>query len=103
MNYKDFMGKEIKDILEEETKDMKLSSKTLDKIMKSREISLIEKISNFLNKKIRISIAPAILGFVLILGISMFPKNFPTTEKLEIIEINGSQIIMKSKREVARK
>ncbi len=58
---------------------------------------------NLLNKKIRISLAPAILGFILILGISMFPKNFPTTEKVEIIEFNGSQIIMKSKREVARK
>lgn len=103
MDYKDSMGNEIKSIYEEETKDIKLSSKSLDNIMKNRKINLREKISNFLNKEIEIPLTPALIGFVLILGISIFPKSFPTTEKVEIINLNGSQIIMRSKKEVSRK
>ena len=103
MNYKDNMGEEIKNIFEDGTKDLKLSSKTIDNIMASRQIGLREKISNFLNKEIQVPLAPAIIGFVLILGISIFPKDFPTSENVEIININGSQIIMTNGKEVSRK
>lgn len=103
MDYKDTMGDEIKDILEEETKGLKLSTKAIDNIMASRKINLREKISNFLNKEIEIPLTPAIIGFVLILAISIFPKDFPTTKNVEIIEFNGSQIIMRSEKEVGRK
>lgn len=103
MDYKDSKGNEIKSIYEEETKDIRLSSKALDNIMKNRKINLREKISNFLNKEIEIPLTPALIGFVLILAISIFPKDFPTTEKVEIINLNGSQIIMRSKKEVSRK
>lgn len=103
MDYKDPIGNEIKSIFEEETKDMKLSSETFDKILESRKVSLRDKISNFLNKEIEIPLTPAIIGFVLLLGISIFPKGFPSTEKIEIIDLNGSQIIMKIDKEVSRK
>lgn len=103
MDYKDSMGNDIKSIYEEEIKDIKLSSKSLDNIMKNRKINLREKISNFLNKEIEIPLTPALIGFVLILGISIFPKSFPTTEEVEIINLNGSRIIMRTKKEVSRK
>lgn len=103
MDYKDSIGDEIKNIFEEETVDMKLSTNTIDNIMGSRKIGLREKISNFLNKEIEIPLTPAIIGFVLIIGISIFPKDFPTTKKVEIMNINGSQIIIRSKKEVSKK
>jgi hypothetical protein len=103
MNYKDSMGNEIKNILEEESIDLKLSSKTVDNIMGSRKVSLLEKVNNFLNMEIEVPLTPAIIGFILILGISIFPKDFITTEKVEIINLNGSQIIMTSKKEVSIK
>lgn len=103
MNYKDSLGDEIKKIYEEETDDIGLSPHSIDKIMMSRKVSLREKTSIFLNKEIEIPLAPAIVGFVLILGISIFPKELPKKGKIEIIDFNGSQIIMTSKKEVGIK
>lgn len=103
MDYKDSMGREIKNIFNEEAEDLKLSKEILDNIMASRKISTREKISNFLNKEIHLPLIPAILGFVLILGISIFPKDFPTSKNVEIININGSQIIISRDKEVTRR
>ena len=103
MDYKDPMGDEIKSIFEEETLDIEISNEILDNIMKNRKLTLKEKIRDFLNKEVEIPLTPAIIGFVLILGISMFPKDFPTTKNVEIINFNGSQIIMKTDKEVGRK
>lgn len=102
MDYKDSLGNEIKDMYEEDAKDIDLSSEALDKIINSRKISLGEKIRNFLNKEIEVPLAPAIIGFVLILGISIYPKGTANIEKVEIINFNGSQIIITSKKEVDR-
>lgn len=103
MDYKDDIGDEIKKIFEEEAKYIKLSSKTLDNIMKSRKIGWREKINIFLNKEIEVPLAPAIIGFVLILVISIFPKDFPTRQNVEIINLNGSEIIIKNSKEVVMK
>lgn len=103
MDYKDFIGKEIKNIFEEEAEDIILSSKTLDNILGSRKLSLRDKINNFLNREIEIPLTPAIIGFVLLLGISIFPRDFPTSQNVDIININGSQIIVKIDKEVTRK
>lgn len=103
MAYKDPIGNEIKSIFEEETEDMKLSSETFDNILESRKLSLRDKIGNFLNKEIEVPLTPAIIGFVLLLGISIFPKGFQTTQEIEIIDLNGSQIIMKVDKEVSGK
>lgn len=100
MDYKDSMGDEIKSIFEEETKDIELSPKALDNIMKSRKIGWRERIVDFLNKEIEIPLAPALVGFVLILGISIFPKDFPTSSGVEIIKLDGYQIIIKNDKEV---
>lgn len=103
MDYKNSIGDEIKSIFEEETEDIKLSSKTLNNILGSRKLSLREKINNFLNREVEVPLTPAILGFVLILGLSIFPKEFPSRENVEIINIGGSQIIMRNENEVSRK
>ncbi|MGO1469233.1 MAG: hypothetical protein ACTHW2_04345 [Tissierella sp.] len=103
MDYKDSFGNEIKKIYEEDVKDINLSPQALDKIIGSRKISLREKIRNFLNKEIEIPLAPAVIGFVLILGISIFPKGFTSKEEIEVIDFSGSQIIITSKREADMK
>lgn len=102
MNYKDKMGQEIKDIFQEDAKDIKLSQELTKTIMENRKISLGQRIKNFLNKEIEIPLAPALIGFVLVLGISIFPKGFASPDKTETINLNGSQIIIKSSKEVIR-
>lgn len=101
MDYKDPLGNEIKSILEEDTKDLKLSFSTIENIKKSRKVTLREKISTILNHELEIPLTPAIIGFVLILGISIFPKDFELIQKTEIINFNGSQIIIQKNKGVS--
>lgn len=96
MNYKDKMGQEISKVYEEDTKGMKLSSGAIDNIMESRKLSLKQRIDNFLNKEVEVKLAPAVIGFILILGIAIIPKDFSKMKNKEIIDFNGSQIIISS-------
>lgn len=96
MNYKDSLGDEIKNIFEEESKNIQLSTEVLDDIMKNRKLTLKNKLNNFLNREIEINLSPAIIGFVAILAITILPKDLFNKEKIEIINLNGSQIIFRS-------
>ncbi|MBU5269251.1 hypothetical protein [Clostridium cochlearium] len=100
MNYKDSLGDEIKNIFEEESKNIQLSTEVLDDIMKNRKLTLKNKLNNFLNREIEINLSPAIIGFVAILAITILPKDLFNKEKIEIINLNGSQIIFRSDKEV---
>ena len=100
MNYKDSLGDEIKNIFEEESKNIQLSTEVLDDIMKNRKLTLKNKLNNFLNREIEINLSPAIIGFVAILAIIILPKDLFNKEKIEIINLNGSQIIFRSDKEV---
>ncbi|NMA58363.1 hypothetical protein [Clostridium cochlearium] len=100
MNYKDSLGDEIKNIFEEESKNIQLSTEVLDDIMKNRKLTFKNKLNNFLNREIEINLSPAIIGFVAILAITILPKDLFNKEKIEIINLNGSQIIFRSDKEV---
>ncbi|NSJ93083.1 hypothetical protein G7A79_28960, partial [Coprococcus sp. MSK.21.13] len=49
-----------------------------------------------------INLSPAIIGFVAILAITILPKDLFNKEKIEIINLNGSQIIFRSDKEVSK-
>lgn len=102
MNYKDSLGDEIKNIFEEESKNIQLSTEVLDNIMKNRKLTFKSKLKNFLNREIEINLSPAIIGFVAILAITILPKDLFNKEKIEIINLNGSQIIFRSDKEVSK-
>ncbi|MBV1821860.1 hypothetical protein G7A79_28585, partial [Coprococcus sp. MSK.21.13] len=70
MNYKDSLGDEIKNIFEEESKNIQLSTEALDNIAKNRKLTFKNKLKNFLNREIEINLSPAIIGFVAILAIT---------------------------------
>nr|WP_300005635.1 hypothetical protein [Tissierella sp.] len=100
-DFKEPIDREIRKILKEDSDDLKLSFSSIEKIKKSRKISLREKISTLLNHEVEIPLTPAIIGFLLVIGISIFPKDFELPNKTEIIIINGSEIIIEKNKGVS--
>lgn len=102
MDKKDLLGLELKSLMEEDTKDLNLSSDSIDKIIKSRKKTWRDKINDFLNTEIEIPLAPVIVGFAALLVISILPKNIFKDSNIRIIDIGTSQVIIREK-EVGRK
>ena len=103
MDKKDLLGIEIKDIFEEETKDLELSSQLINNILNSREKTWRNKFNDFLNKEIEIPLAPAIVGFAALLLITAIPKDILKIRELEVINIGSSQVFIRNDRDVSRK
>ena len=103
MNEMDKLGQEIKNIFEEDSKDIVLSSEAIDNILISSKPALLIKLKRFLNKEIEIPIAPAIAGLAALLIISILPKGVFKDHNIQVIDIGGSQIIIRDDREVADK
>ncbi len=103
MNKKDNLSKEIKTIMEEETFDLTLSQKALDNIIKHRKKSINEKIREFLNREIEIPLAPAIAGLAALLAVTLIPGGLFKTQNIKIIDMGGSQVIIREGYEVSKK
>ncbi len=97
MNNKDLLGKEIKEIMVEETKDLSLSNSSIDKIINSREKSWRERLNQFLDKEVEIPLATAIVGFAALLIISILPKDLFKKQDFKIINIGSSQVFIREK------
>lgn len=102
MDNKDLLGKEIKEIMIEETKDLSLSQVSIDKIIKSREKTWGDRLNQILDKEIEIPLAPAIVGFAALLVISVLPKDLFKNQEFKIINIGSSQVLVREK-EVSKK
>lgn len=102
MDKKDLLGRELKDIMDEDSKELELSQDIIDNIIFSRELTWRDKINNFLNKEVEIPLAPAIVGFAALLAITIIPKDIFKIEKIQVIQIGNSQILVREK-EVSRK
>lgn len=102
MDNKDLLGKEIKEIMIEETKDLSLSQVSIDKIIKSREKTWGDRLNQILDKEIEIPLAPAIVGFAALLVISVLPKDLFKNQEFKIINIGSSQVFVREK-EVSKK
>jgi len=99
---KDNLGEEIKSIMEEETFDLTLSQTALDNIFQNRKKTLTKKISEFLNREIEISLAPAIIGFAALFALIIIPGDLFKSQNERIVEMGGSQVIVRESYEVAR-
>lgn len=102
MDRKDNFGKEIKNIMEEETFGLTLSQAALDNILKNRKMSIKEKINEFLNREIEIPLAPVIVGLVVIFVITIIPAEAFKTQRERTIDIGGSQVIIRESYEVSK-
>lgn len=99
---KDKLGTELKKIMEEETFDMTLSQAAMDNILAGRKKKLSQKINEFLNKEIEIPLAPVIIGLAALFAITIIPKNIFNLKESHIINIDGSQIIVRESYEVVK-
>lgn len=102
MDKKDLLGIELKSVMEEDSEGLELSANIIDNIMNTRDLTLRDKINNFLNKEIEIPLAPAIVGFAALLAITIIPKDIFKIEKIQVIQIGSNQILVREK-EVSRK
>lgn len=102
MDKRDYLGQEIKDIMKEETFGLTLSESTLDDIFKSRKKTKREKISEFLNREVEVPLAPAIIGMVALFAISIIPGEMLKSYEERVIDIGGSQVIIREGKEVGK-
>lgn len=107
MEKKDNLGEEIKRIMEEETSGMTLSGKTLDSILQNRKKTLKggikERISGFLNREVEIPLIPAIAVFAALFVLTAVPMDAFKPQREIIIEIGGSQVILRESGGVSEK
>lgn len=100
---KDNLGEEIKNVMEEETFGMTLSQTSLDNILLNGKKPLTKKISDFLNREIKIPLAPAIIGFAALFVIMIIPGDLFKAQQERVIDIGGSHVIMRESYEVSKK
>lgn len=102
MEKKDKLGIELKKIMEEETFDMTLSQEATDNILKNKKKKLSQRMNEFLNREIEIPLAPAIIGLAALFAITVIPKNIFDLQERQIINIEGSRIIVRERYEVVK-
>lgn len=100
---KDRLGSELKIIMEEEVKDMELSQGLRDRILISRKKNLRERIKDFLNKEIEISLIPLVAGFCLLFIVIGIPRDLISENyNIRIVNIGSSHMIIRDERRVSR-
>lgn len=97
MDNKDLLGKEIKEIMIEETENLSFSKSSIDKILKSRENTRRDKLNYFLDKEVEIPLAPSIVGMAALLAISILPRDLFKNQDFKIINIGSSQVFIREK------
>ena len=103
MDKKSLLEQELINIMEEETKDLVLSSISIDKIINSREKTWRNKLDDFLNKEIEIPLAPAVVGFAALFAITVIPKDILKNQEIQVINIGSSQVFIRNYKDVSRK
>lgn len=103
MDKRDNLELEIKIVMQLETFDMDLSQTAIDKIIRNRKKPLKEKIKKFLNKEIEIPLTPAIIGIAALIVLTLVPRNLFKSQDIRIIDIEGSQVIIRENYEVSKK
>lgn len=100
MDKRDNLGKEIKEIMEEETFGLALSQEALDNILEIREKTLKQRILDFLNKEVELPLAPVLIGFVALFAIILIPGEPFKSYEERIIDMGGSQVVIREEYEV---
>lgn len=102
MDDKDILKEELKSIMEEESRDIYLSSGIIEGILANRKKGLLERMNDFLNREVEISLTPLIIGVATFFILLTVPKDLFINRDIKIIEIGSSQVII-SQGEVGRK
>lgn len=107
MDKKDLLDLELKNLMEEDTRNLALSQETIDKILiesnpRPEKLGWLARIRSFLNKEVEVPLAPALVGLVAFLLFTSIPKDLLGYESKEVIEIGSNQVIISS-REVDQK
>src|SRR5690554_5171667 len=97
------LGREIKNIMEEETFDLTLSQEAFDNIIKYRKKSFKEKVQEFLNRELEIPLAPALVGFAALFIIALIPFDVFKSQDVKVINMGNSHVIIRKDHEVSRK
>lgn len=99
---KDKLGDRLRLIMEEESKDIEISPGLMDKILLQRKRTWKEKINDFLNREVEIPLIPLVASLALGLMIISIPKDLLVREKIEVINVGSSQIILRGDKGVKR-
>ena len=94
MDDKDILKEELKIIMEEETRDIYLSSGIIEGILANRKKGLLERINDFLNREVEITLTPLIIGLTGLFLFLSIPKGIFINQDVKIIEIGSSQVII---------
>ena len=94
----DNFGRQIKDILVEETEQIEMSNRLRVSILKNRKKTLKDKISDFLNKEIEIPLVPMVGGFVVVIFLMVFPRDIIDINNTRIVEGGSFNIIFRDER-----
>lgn len=103
MDTRDRLGEELKKIMDEDSESIVLTSDFMNRIIEKSKPTPISRVRDFLNHEIEIPLAPAIIGFAALIAITIFPKDIFKDNSIQVIDIGGSQIIIRGDREVADK
>lgn len=97
MNKKDLLARELKNLMEEDTRKLELSQDLINNMVKPRQAPIKERLNNFLNQEIEIPLAPVIIGFAALLIITTFPRDILSIKKVQIIDAGNNQILIRDK------
>lgn len=100
---KDKLSEEIKSIMEEKTIDMTLSHDTINNILNKRKKTIKEKLRIFLNYEIEIPLVSTVATIVILFIIAIIPRGVLRVHNEKIIDMGGSQIIIREGYEVSKK
>lgn len=104
MDKKDLLGQEIKNIMEEETRELFLSDKIKVGILKSTKQSPLKLLNKFLNKEIEIPLIPisGVIAAVVILLIVPL-EGFIKAPEVKTLDLGSSQVIVRDFKEVSKR
>ena len=103
MDTRDRLGEELKKIMDEDSESIVLSSDLMNRIIEISKPKPTSQIRDFLNREIEIPLAPALIGFAALIALTIIPKDIFSDNSIQVIDIGGSQIIIRDDREVADK
>ncbi len=100
MKDKDLLGQKLREIMEEDSRDINISSQLMDEILSHRKKTWKDSIYDFLNREIEVPIAPAIIGIIALFIVTTIPKDIFKKQDMRIIDIGGSHMIIREGKEV---
>ena len=103
MDTRDRLGEELKKIMDEDSESIVLSSDLMNRIIEKSKPKPTSQLRDFLNREIEIPLAPALIGFAALIALTIIPKDIFSDNSIQVIDIGGSQIIIRDDREVADK